>query len=248
MSASTSVAIAIASPSTTPRKNRDTLPLAQLAALAKETASGLNDPRVKTALVVATTKHTAEKWLEPGAISSGAPDPRAYLIVLEGRFSCTLCSYPAGAQPPRGRWAQSIWVPGQGVSGYGLTQRAAAGLGKLGRVVKINLLAPAVTAPDLVPTQQGTYRRCRREHLSVRGTAGGSLSLTTLRVIRIPCSRAAAAVRASSYEATPAGPLFTSPGFSCSGPVGPPPPRARPRYYHCNHRRQTFEFLVPGFS
>jgi hypothetical protein len=100
-----------------------TLPLAQLVALGKRSASGLNDPRVKTALVVRTTKHAAEDWLEPGAISPGAADPRAYLIVLTGRFICTHCSYPAGAKPPRGPSAQIIWVPGQGVSDFGLTQR-----------------------------------------------------------------------------------------------------------------------------
>ncbi len=246
--AGTSVVIAIASASATPGKTRATLPFAQLVTLAKSTASGLNDPRVKTALVVASTKHTAEEWLEPGSISPGAADPRAYLIVLKGRFICTRCSYLAGAKPPRGRWAQNIWVPGQGVSDFGLTQRVPAGLDMLGRVVKINLLAPALTAPALAQTQDTTYHRCRREHLTVRGTAGGSLNLTNLRVIRISCSRAAAAVRASNYEATPAGPLFTSPRFRCSGPVGPPPPGARPRYYHCNHRRKMFEFLVPGFS
>ena len=109
-----------------------------------------------TAVVVATTKCTAEEWLEPGAISPGGADPRAYLIVREGRFICIRCSYPAGAKPPRGRPAQSIWVPGQGVSDFGLTQRVPGGLDKLGRVVKINLLAPAVTASDLAQAKQGT--------------------------------------------------------------------------------------------
>ncbi len=102
-------------------------------------------------------------------------------------------------------------------------------------------------------TQARAYHRCKREQLtvrglSVRGTAQGSLTVTNLRVIKISCSRAAAALRAGSYEATPGGPLFTSPGFSCSGPVGPPPPGAKPRYYHCGRRRRRFEFLVPGFS
>ncbi len=126
--------------------------------------------RVKTALVVATTKHTAEEWLEPGAISPAAADPRAYLIVLKGPFICTRCSYPAGAKPPRGRWTQSIWVSGQGVSDFGLTQRVPGSLDKLGRVVKINLIAPAVTASDPAQAQQVTYHPCRRGHLSVRGT------------------------------------------------------------------------------
>ena len=223
-SASTGVGIAIASASPNRGKAQATLPLAGLVALAKNSASGLSDARVKTMLVVVTTKHAAEDWLEPGAVSFGAADPRAYLVVLRGRFICTRCSYPAGAKPPRGGSAQIIWVPGQGVSDFGLTQRVPGRLDRLGRVVKINLVALAGPAPDLTRTQQAAYHRCRGEHLIVRGTAGGSLNVTNLRVIEISCSRAAAAVRAGSYEATPAGPLFTSPRFSCSGPVGPPPP------------------------
>jgi hypothetical protein len=114
------------------------------------------------------------------------------------------------------------------------------------------LLLLSVTA-SFAHTPQRGYHRCKRGQLSVhgvsvRGTADGSLTVTSLRVIKISCSRAAAAVRASSYEATPGGPLFTSPGFTCSGPVGPPPPGSKPRYYRCDRRRQRFEFLVPGFS
>ena len=247
-SASTGVGIAIATASPNLGKTQAALPLARLVALAKNSARGLNDARVKTALVIATTKHAAENWLEPRAISPGGADPRAYLIVLRGRFICTHCSYPAGAKPPRGRSAQIIWVPGRGVSDLGLTQRVRGGLDKLGRVFKINLVSSAVPAPDLARTQQGAYHRCRRERLSVRGIAGGSLDVTNVRVIRISCSRAAAAVRDSTYEPTPAGPQFRSPGFRCSGPVGPPLPGAKPRYYRCNHRRQMYEFLVPGFS
>ena len=106
-----------------------------------------------------------------------------------------------------------------------------------------------IAAPGgLAHTRQATYHRCKPQHLSVRGTRGGSLAVTSLRVIEMSCARAAAAVRAARYEATPGGPLFTSPGFSCTGPVGLPPPGAGPRYYRCVHLRQRFEFLVPGFS
>jgi hypothetical protein len=137
--ASIGVWIAVVGAGTSPGKARVALPLAQLVALATDSASGLGDPSVETALVVATSKHAAENWLEPGAISPGSSNPRAYLIVLSGRFVCTNCSYPPGAKAPRGGWAQSIWVPGQGVSDFGLTQRLPGGLDKLGPVVKINL-------------------------------------------------------------------------------------------------------------
>ncbi len=111
-----------------------------------------------------------------------------------------------------------------------------------------SLQRPSLQRPSLQrASQQATYHLCRGEHLSVHGWPG-PLPITNLRVSGMPCFRAAAAVRASSYEATPAGPLLTSPGFSCNGPVGPPPPGASPRYYYCSHRRQLFEFLVPGFS
>ena len=97
-------------------------------------------------------------------------------------------------------------------------------------------------------TKSVPYERCRHQHVHVRGTGGGSLKVTNLRVTQISCSHAAAALRAGSYEATPGGPLFSVPGFKCNGPVGPPPPGSKPRYYHCSHGSQRFEFLVPGFS
>jgi hypothetical protein len=249
-SASTGAGIAIASAAPDPGKTQATrpLPVAQLAALGHKSASELNDARVKTALVVETREHAAEKWLEPGAISPGAADPLAYLVVLAGRFSCTRCSYPAGAKPPRGRSAQIVWIPGRGVRDFGLTRRVPGGLDSLGHAVKIDLVARSRPARDLARTRPGAYHRCRGEHLSVRGTAGGSLNITRFRVTRISCSHAAAAVRASRYEATPGGPRFRSPGFSCSGPAGPRLQGARPRYYHCHRRRHAFEFLVPGFS
>jgi hypothetical protein len=123
----------------------------------------------------------------------------------------------------------------------------------------LTLLAATVTgllltgAASFAHTQNRVHHRCGREQLSVRGlsvrgTRQGSLTVNNLRVIGISCSRAASALRAGSYEATPGGPLFTAPGFTCSGPVGPPPPGSKPRYYHCCRRRQRFEFLVPGFS
>jgi hypothetical protein len=247
-SVSAGFGIAVASASPDHQRPRATLPLAQVVVLAKNSANGLGDDRVTAAFVVATTKHAAESWLEPGAVSPGATVARAYVIVLKGRFVCTHCSYPAGAKPPNGRSAQIIWVPGQGVTDFGLTQRVPGGLDKLGRVVKIDLIAPAVPVADHARGQQTAYHGCRAKHLNVSGSAAGSLNVTNLRVSRISCARAAAAVRASSYEATPAGPLFSVRGFSCRGPIGPPPPGAKPRYYHCTRRRQMFEFLVPGFS
>lgn len=104
------------------------------------------------------------------------------------------------------------------------------------------------TTSAIARTPQVAYQRCRHGHLSVAGARGTSLDVTNLRVSWISCKRVAAAVRAGTFEATPAGPLFSIPGFTCGEPVGPPPPGVKPRYYHCSHGRQRFEFLVPGFS
>jgi hypothetical protein len=110
------------------------------------------------------------------------------------------------------------------------------------------VLVLASTASAGARTSKITYRPCRHEHLSARGGAGFSIPVTHLGVSRISCSRAAAAVRAGRFELTPGGPLFSTPGFVCSSPVGPPLPGTRPRYFRCTHRRERFEFLVPGSS
>ncbi|MEA2158437.1 MAG: hypothetical protein QOD66_817 [Solirubrobacteraceae bacterium] len=125
------------------------LPVAQLVALARDSLPGLNDPRVRTASVVATTKNAAENWMTPGAVPPSHPNPVAYLIVLQGRFVCTSCSFPRGAKAPRGRFSQAVWIPGQGVSDGGLTPKLPPGLSKLGQVVKLTLTAPRVPAGEL---------------------------------------------------------------------------------------------------
>lgn len=125
------------------------LPVAQLVALARDELRGLDDPHVKTASVVATTKNAAENWMEPGAVPPTHPDPMVYLIVVQGRFICESCSF-LGPKAPTGRSAQFIWIPGQGGSDGGLTHRVPPGLDKLGRVIKLTLIPPRVPATELV--------------------------------------------------------------------------------------------------
>jgi hypothetical protein len=129
------------------------VPVAQLVALARRSLPGLGDVNVTSASVVATTKRAAENWIEPGSVPPGAFSPRAYLIVLHGRFVCQSCSRPAGASEPHGSSAQFIWVPGTGVSDFGLTPRVPTGLNHLGRVVKLSLARPllvhAIPPPGL---------------------------------------------------------------------------------------------------
>jgi hypothetical protein len=166
---------------------------------------------------------------------------RAAARLLDWMICTVRIVYPASGKPVKTAASRSKRTTAPGVSVRALRSVIALS------AATAALLLVSVSAA-VARTHHDIYHPCRHEHLSVRGTAGGSLKVTNLRVSRMSCSRAAAAVRASRYEATPGGPLFTSPGFSCSGPVGPPPPGAKPRYYHCVHGRETFEFLMPGFS
>ena len=108
--------------------------------------------------------------------------------------------------------------------------------------------AAVVVALGSAPAQGAQLKRCPDKHLVSRDATGQMLPITGLRVHRISCARAAAAVRASTFEATPGGPMFSTPGFSCTGPVGPPRPHSKPRYYRCTRAGEEFRFLVPGFS
>jgi hypothetical protein len=72
-----------------------------------------------------------------------------------------------------------------------------------------------------------------------------------LRVTRISCIKATAAIRAGSFAATPAGPRFSTKGFYCTSPVGPPGPGlSAPRLYSCTSksRREKLTFTVPEFE
>ena len=116
------------------------------------------------------------------------------------------------------------------------------------RTAKTAVIAAAIGALSAAPAQGARFARCPHEHLSARDSTGQTLPIAGVRVHRISCARAAAAIRASTFEVTPGGPLFSTPTFSCTGPVGPPPPHSKPRYYRCTRGRAEFEFLVPGFS
>jgi hypothetical protein len=149
-----------------------TLPVAQLVSLGRGMATGLADRHVKTALVIATTKNAAENATTPGAVPPDPANPRAYLIVIRGRFVCQACSRPPGAKPPRGRVAYDIWVPGVGVSDFGLQSRMPRRLRRLGRIVTMRLVPPRIPARELTlhpgsgigPVRLGvSIRRLRRE-------------------------------------------------------------------------------------
>ena len=120
------------------------------------------------------------------------------------------------------------------------------------RFVSALAVAAALALPNTAgagtPAATVTYRLCLHRHPTAPTGPGFSIGVTHLRVSQISCSRAAAAVRAGKFELTPGGPLFSTPGFACQSPIGPPPPRSKPRYFRCTHRHERFEFLVPGSS
>ncbi len=125
------------------------LPVAQLVSLARGMAAGLGDRTVDTAWVISTTKNAAENATYPGSSPPDPANPRAYLLAIRGHFVCHGCLGPPGAKPPRGRFAYNIWVPGQGVSDFGLQPRIPSALSKLGRIVTLRLVAPQIPASEL---------------------------------------------------------------------------------------------------
>ncbi len=115
------------------------LPIGRLESIARGTARALGDRSVRSGWAIATTKYAAEQATYPGSEPSVRHSPRAFLIAVRGRFVCMTCTFPPGAKPPRGIFAYDIWVPGEGISDSGLQPRVPAGLGKLGRVIRLRL-------------------------------------------------------------------------------------------------------------
>jgi hypothetical protein len=149
VAAAVAVSFAWASPSSRSERGVKALPVAQLVELAHGSARSLGAPGVETALVVATRKNQAENWMEPGAVPSTSANPMVWVVVIQGRFVCNECSSIAGTDVPHGRSAQSIWLPGRGVSDFGLTRRLPPGLSKLGHVIKLRLTPPRISARDV---------------------------------------------------------------------------------------------------
>jgi hypothetical protein len=70
--------------------------------------------------------------------------------------------------------------------------------------------------------------------------AGHPRGVRKLEVSRMRCSDAVTAVRRGRFELTPGGPLFTTPGFTCQSPVGPP--LRGPRFTVCTSGRRSLRF------
>jgi hypothetical protein len=124
------------------------LPVAQLVSISRQMLAGLGDPSVKTASVIVTTLNAAENATYPGSEPPDPANPRAYLIMLRGRFICNSCSGPAGSKAPRGIFAYSIWIPGRGSPAGGLQPRVPRNLKSLGPIVNLPMVLPRVPASE----------------------------------------------------------------------------------------------------
>jgi hypothetical protein len=62
-----------------------------------------------------------------------------------------------------------------------------------------------------------------------------------LQVSHLTCARAVRAIRRGKFALTPGGPVFSTRGFHCSSPVGPPLNDA-PRFTVCRRRGHAFRF------
>lgn len=122
------------------------LPIAQLLAISHQMLAGLSGPSVKTAWVIVTSLNAAENLTYPGSEPPDPTNPRAYLIMLRGRFVCQSCGGPPGAKAPRGTFAYSIWVPGRGSPAGGLQPRVPRGLRTLGPIINLPMVQPRVPA------------------------------------------------------------------------------------------------------
>jgi hypothetical protein len=68
----------------------------------------------------------------------------------------------------------------------------------------------------------------------------GFLPVSYLGVRHLSCAVAEQAVRAGSFAITPANPIYSTPGYQCTSPIGPPRPRAV--YIVCHVGGQGFRF------
>jgi len=85
------------------------------------------------------------------------------------------------------------------------------------------------------------FRPCPVGHLVVKVTTGGGLPISLLGVSHLSCARALEAVHAGSFALTPAYPIFSTPDFRCTSPIGPPRPGPT-RYVVCRRGQAAFRF------
>jgi len=107
--------------------------------------------------------------------------------------------------------------------------------------------AVAVAAMTLSATSARTLRTpyvdCPKVHPRV-----ATWKIAVLGVRGMSCARAATVIRAGAFSTPPGGLTFQTSGFTCSSPIGPPPPGSAARYFTCQRRSQSFRFTVSGYQ
>jgi hypothetical protein len=105
-------------------------------------------------------------------------------------------------------------------------------------------VAAGMSSAGVAPT--ATFRPCAASQIRVPEAQPntGFFEVSKVSVSRLSCSTAKRVIRAGSFELTPGGPTFGTPGWHCSSPVGPPTIAAR--YFICRHGPEAFRF--PNFQ
>ena len=98
----------------------------------------------------------------------------------------------------------------------------------------------ALGAAATVAAAPVSFRACPASHLSVK-TGGRPFPVSLLGVSHLTCASALKALRAGSFFLTPADPIFSTPGFHCTSPIGPPRPGPT-RYVVCRKGQEAFRF------
>ena len=116
-------------------------PLRQrIAEVAHRTAHSLGDSSpLTTARVYGPASYRAILKASDGTATTNSPIGHFYVIVLRGRFVCTWCPRPPGAQSPHGSIVTRIWSPDGHGGGFGIRRKLPASLSQLGRPATVRL-------------------------------------------------------------------------------------------------------------
>ena len=112
----------------------------RIAAVAHRTAHSLEDSsRLTTARVYGPASYRAVLKASDGTTTTNHRKGRFYVIVLHGRFVCSWCPRPPGAQSPHGSIATRIWSPDGHGGGFGIRRKLPGSLSQLGSPTLVRL-------------------------------------------------------------------------------------------------------------
>jgi hypothetical protein len=114
--------------------------------------------------------------------------------------------------------------------GFGLMQDAVMLL----LIVASTSASPALAAPG---TRDAAATGATRQW---HGCSRHTRRTRHLQVSRLTCANAIGAIRRGKFALPPGGPVFSTPGYRCHSPVGPP--LYRPRFTVCQRYTHAFRF------